>query len=536
MNETRRGAHRARRSSPTAMTIVLTAAGVVALAAAGYGVVQALDADGSADPAASGTPGFTCPASPITVTAAPAIAPVIQAQLDSVAQANSCADAFTVTAMDSAKAVDEINARKAPDVWVPDARSWATQVDPQRARATWLDGTGVATSPVVLASASADATAAPASWKTALASGDTRLARLEEDAASRAAYLAARDGSTTIDEATGAKFIALAQTLAPGTAKLAQTTDKSFPTTEQAVLASNGDLSMSVPKQGTLALDYRWATNPTLTGARLEATDVALKALRTPEGRTALLDAGFRVGDAKPEGAVNAKVGKLPDAKTQTVAMQQWGGLATPLRLLAVFDVSGSMKAPVRAGGPSRAEVASRAANQALGSMPPTSQVGVWVFSSRSGPIRAEYREVVPVRPLGAKVGSGTQRQVLSTAISGVGKYVGGDTALYDTTWAAFDKMNSSYDDGSVNAVAIITDGVDDNPGRGDLNLTQLVEKLRAEYSHDKPVPIVTIGLGEADPAALQAISLATETQSYLVKDPSDIGRVLVDGLSSWRD
>ncbi len=95
---------------------------------------------------------------------------------------------------------------------------------------------------------------------------------------------------------------------------------------------------------------------------------------------------------------------------------------------------------------------------------------------------------------------------------------------------AAYSKMVAEYDDRYVNSVVIMTDGRNDDPGGG-LDLTQLLAKLKATSRGDRPVRIITIGMGEADPASLKAISKATGGTSYIANTPADIQRVFVQAL-----
>ena len=58
-----------------------------------------------------------------------------------------------------------------------------------------------------------------------------------------------------------------------------------------------------------------------------------------------------------------------------------------------------------------------------------------------------------------------------------------------------------------------------------------LLAKIKATSRGDRPVRIITIGMGEADPKALKAISRATGGTSYIANTPADIQRVFVQAL-----
>ena len=90
--------------------------------------------------------------------------------------------------------------------------------------------------------------------------------------------------------------------------------------------------------------------------------------------------------------------------------------------------------------------------------------------------------------------------------------------------------MVTEYDPDYVNSVVIMTDGKNDDPGGG-LDLNQLLVRIKATSKGDRPVRVITIGMGEADPRALQAISKATGGTSYIANTPADIQRVFVQAL-----
>ncbi len=90
--------------------------------------------------------------------------------------------------------------------------------------------------------------------------------------------------------------------------------------------------------------------------------------------------------------------------------------------------------------------------------------------------------------------------------------------------------MVAEYDPAHVNSVVIMTDGKNDDPGGG-LDLTQLLATIKSTSRGDRPVRIITIGMGEADPTSLKAISRATGGTSYIANTPADIQRVFVQAL-----
>ena len=128
----------------------------------------------------------------------------------------------------------------------------------------------------------------------------------------------------------------------------------------------------------------------------------------------------------------------------------------------------------------------------------------------------------------------GTHRDRLAQIVDRTDRYVKGDTGLYDSVWAGYQKMLDEYDPDYVNSVVVITDGENDDPNGG-LNLRQLLEKLDGAYDPEKPVRIITIGMGEANPQALQQIADESGGSSYIAETPDDIQRVFVQALLARR-
>jgi hypothetical protein len=134
------------------------------------------------------------------------------------------------------------------------------------------------------------------------------------------------------------------------------------------------------------------------------------------------------------------------------------------------------------------------------------------------------------MRRLDTSVGSIDQREVLRRIITTTKPNPKGDTGLYDSTLAAFRQANKNWSSGYVNSVVVMTDGVNDD-STGGIDLNGLLAALKREYNKDRPVRIVTIGMGEADTRALQLIAKATGATSYLANTPEDIETVLVKAL-----
>lgn len=535
--------HARRRGRPAGL---LVGAGALALLLAGGLGARAILADGE-ETACSRD-------SALTVAASPEIAQAVQDVLDDVAAGPSCAD-FDVRPVSSAQAAEDIAAGKAPDVWIPDSSTWVDKVDPRETTGQWLEGPSIAKSPIVLAVGSQGAKdTRVASWGK-LVNGDAelRMANPDVDTASRLAFHASRVGEPPrIGLRTGSRLIFMSRFAAPSLNKLLgdyradPKAAKPFPASEQQLFAFERDnpgtppLRPVMPRKGTLVLDYPWIANPQLAGDDLKAAEAGRTAFGTTETRTKLTKAGFRTSDGVGGPTVAsrrpAELTELEplDRNQRLAAVEQWDILRTDMRMLAVVDVSGSMKYDSPTPGLTRWDVTKGALLKGISIIPAGSQVGGWAFSSDKGGKGQDWKVLAPVRRLDAKVGSGTQRQHLTKIVERSDSLVEGDTGLYDTIWAAYQQMQRTYDGDYVNSLVVFTDGKNDDPNGG-LSLNQLLDKIDSAYDAKRPVRIITIGMGEADPSALQQISDESGGTSYIAETPDDIERVFVQALLARR-
>jgi hypothetical protein len=259
--------------------------------------------------------------------------------------------------------------------------------------------------------------------------------------------------------------------------------------------------------------------------------------LRTPAARAEFAAAGLRdaAGDAVAgaDGADGVQARPVverpkPTGTEMRDTVRMWSAAAEDSRLLAVIDVSGSMGDPT-GNGQTKIQLVAAAAEYAVGFLPQTSDLGLWVFSTNQT-ATTDWAQLVPLGPLTAKLGTTTRRQLLLAAAPTMPSRVRGDTALYSTALAAFEDVRNTYDPSKVNTVVLMTDGRNVDPGG--ITLDQLVSTLRSEVDPTRPTPIITIGIGaDVDVAALQAISAVTGGKTYLVKDPTDIRDVFLDAV-----
>jgi Mg-chelatase subunit ChlD len=539
---------------------VVIVALVLGLALAGglyYVLRQSDGGSGSAAPDPS-TSASSCPsaADQVRVAVTPNMMSIVQAAAGRVTATNPCV-AYTVFPSESAKVAAAFSrgSRDAPALWVTDSSVFVNAVKAARPDAIQPDVQKLATSPLVFAvpavvAAKAGPALAGASWS-ALATGDGSIpVRLTDPEKTTSGRLVLLNASTAIGDSPAARqtlgrtLLAWSHSTMPTESDLflaARSPQAAiFPTSEQAVASdlklNAGAQTALVPKEGTARFDFGLVTaagNPAVAAA-----GIALRQqLTNDEGRAALKAAGFRLPDAEsvgpgvpgmPEGGVTY----LPDpsAVQQAALVKTWTGVKTDSRMLALIDTSGSMREPE--GGRTRMALATGAAQTAVSIFPNTAQVGLWSFGIDRGGPGQDWREIVPIRQLDEAVDGKPQRQVLGEALPGLEATAAGGTGLYDSLLAAYERMVSTYVPGRVNSVILLTDGRNDD--RAGVSLEQLLGKISALKDPNKPVVIVTIGMGkDIDTAALSAVSTVTGGKTYVAQNPQDINQVFIDALLS---
>jgi len=310
---------------------------------------------------------------------------------------------------------------------------------------------------------------------------------------------------------------------------------------EQAILAQNQRAGRTVlgaiyPSGGVQSLDFpavrmsRGGLDPALD----ETTDGFVRALGAVTAQRILATAGFRdpAGDpiaaAHTIGATRVPLLATPNSTDTADTLRLWSAARQDSHTLAVIDVSGSMSQAV-GNGQTRIQVAASAAAAAVNFFPDTSAFGLWAFSEPHAHA-LPYLQLARISALGGRSGGVTQRKTLSSAAMSLPSLVGGGTALYDTSLAAFEEVRNTFDAGKVNSVVLLTDGRNEYPSG--LSLSQLLTKLRSLVDPARPVPILTIGVGaDADIATLRQISATTGGKAYQVLDPAGIRDVFLDAV-----
>jgi Ca-activated chloride channel family protein len=466
-----------------------------------------------------------------------------------------------------------------PDVWIPDSSTWLLRL---RAEATGFqptDGASVAQSPVVLAMPAplAKTIGWPAkklSWKDVLGQVSSSKAQLRAGIvdptrdASGLSGLLALAGAAGTDTAGLQQKVGALRSLASSSSSIREDLMQKFPRaadptdiasslsaaplSEEDVVAYNAQkppvpLAALYLQPTPMAMDYPYSVMPEVNLQTSSASAALHKVLQSGAFKDRLATAGLRGPDgtagkgfATPIGAPAASAPATPPASGQagaaaaaklTSAVGQligsWAAITLPGRVLAVFDVSGSMSKPVpTAGGLTRAQVTQRAAAQGLALFDDRWSVGNWVFSTDMNGTKP-YKQLVPITPLSSG------RSALQAAIPKMNPKKNGDTGLYDTALAAYRDVQDGWQAGRINSVILFTDGKNENPDG--ITRAQLVSSLKKLRDPKRPVRLVIIGIGdEVDRGELEAITSATDAGGvFIAPDPAKISEIFLEAIAA---
>lgn len=306
-------------------------------------------------------------------------------------------------------------------------------------------------------------------------------------------------------------------------------------TTEQELGNTEGGerLRDLTPRVGSPALNFPLVLGEDAADGSHEVALSLLNHLEGAEGTALLREQGLRPASAPaPEGSRSGVSTYLPMPRGRTVvdAVLAWRTLAVPSAILAVVDASGSMD--FDAGTGTRMDLLAEAARIGLSFLPDHARVGLWVFSIDKGGPRQDWRVLEPMRRLDDLRFGRTQRFALRQWATRMPDLTSGGTGLYDTALAAYREAVRRYRPNYSNAVVLMTDGQNEDPGS--IGLAQLLSRLRELRDPDRPVRIVGIAISDdADLSALQRMATATGGDAYLADRPQDILGVFAQAVLS---
>lgn len=298
------------------------------------------------------------------------------------------------------------------------------------------------------------------------------------------------------------------------------------------------------PTDGTLPLDHPYVVLPSASAVQRQAAADFRTYLLEDRAQDRLVDAGFRRWDEDAAGGEGAWVLNRDVAETidshpirddQLVTppsgdvvqeiVSRWSQLRKSANVLLVLDRSGSMHTAT-ADGRSRLAVMQDAVAASLRHLPDGHQVGLWAFP---GTGVASHDELVPLQPLR------TGRDDIERAVGTIEP--AGRTPLYRTVGEAYAAMAREAAGGTINAIVVLTDGIDHDPDDPyDLRtLLDDVDAVSHERAHERSVRVFSIAFSQdAEFATMQEISSRTRASAYDAHDTSALEDVFVDVVSNF--
>ena len=303
------------------------------------------------------------------------------------------------------------------------------------------------------------------------------------------------------------------------------------------------------PKEGTLysdsplyVIDADWVSKEEKAGAEAFITSV-----QRPSSQKKVLKYGFRPGNpdvavgspiTKANGVDPAQPSKLlqvPEPEVMITMLDNWKEQRKGARVLLVLDVSGSMEEPADPDDPAsdtKLDLAKRAAIDALDEFNGDDEVGLRVFSTNLGPDEDQnYLDLLPVQPMS------TNRERLASQIRA--QLPQNATPLYEVTQESFTDMAADEDPTLINAVVLLTDGVNDDGDTADdrQQLQELLATLQdgTEGENATPIRVFTIAYGkQADFDTLERIAESTNAAAYDASNPATISKVFTAVVSNF--
>lgn len=291
------------------------------------------------------------------------------------------------------------------------------------------------------------------------------------------------------------------------------------------------------PVQGTPELNYPYVLTSTNQLER-QAGQEFEKALKSSYATSYVQYLGFRTGAGTAPGwigqyGLDTAQPKLTAAAAPGQAetsLQAWQKLSLGSRDLVLLDVSEQMATPVSPTGTTLEQVLIQAASLGLTHFPDSTQMGIWAFASHLDG-NLPYKQLVPVGPLPAPLGLITRRQQISQATEQGKPVAGAPAALYSSILAAFKSLSASYQPRYVNAVLVLTAGIDN--AKGDMSPAALVRQLRTLYNPNKRVEIVPLMFGTAGNfSVLQQVARATGGVAFDITSPKQISSAFFSGIA----
>jgi Ca-activated chloride channel homolog len=284
---------------------------------------------------------------------------------------------------------------------------------------------------------------------------------------------------------------------------------------------------------------YYVADNPAvvLTGAWVDDVESAaaedfLRFATTAQGQQIVRQSGYRDLNGRFDPLVQ-EVGRFatdpsgalpyPGASVIRATHESFPEVRKRAEVLFLIDVSGSMEEPI-ATGTTKLAAAKDAITQALGHFTPGDNVGLAAFSAV---------DVDPITPglVSPVADIGSTRDDFLRALGALRPIE--FTPLHAAVDEFARQRAADWDPERINAIVLLSDGKNEYFGPS-VTAQQMIANLN-ELRHDTPVLIFTLAYGaDADVATLQSISSTTGANYYDATDPTKVGDVLGDLVTSF--
>jgi len=532
--------------------------------------------------------GASCTSRPVLVNVAVStdIAPAIQAVARTFNAQNHVADGrcveVQVNEVDSAVVAGEVDGQ-APvrsmagfDAWIPDSSLWLDVVRsyPVGAQVAQPTGIEVARSPLMIVTspsveARTSVLAAPVGWNLLLpssAGGIPASLHVGVDLPDPANSAVGLSSIIEVNRQLGAgvtarqAFTKFVYSIEPTAEFNSPTSLASFVSStgapfnsdsvtvssEQAVLAYDranpGQPLVARYPAGTSRvfgspeLDYPYVLT-TSGSVEIQAASEFGAALREGYAASTVRYYGFRSANGQPDvmpastglAAQPLQLATQPTATEAATNLQSWKALGLGTRELFLIDVSSAMRMLDGNGTQTLEQELTATASIGVGLFPEDSVVGMWQVAEGLGSGKG-YQELVPMGPISAPVGLLSRSEQMSQVAMNLQAGTEHE-ALNDAILAAYKSMTATYATQDVNALVVLTAGVDDK--RHDLPLSTLVSKLQKLFNPNRSIEIVVIMFGtQGDFAGLNEIAKATDGVAYEISNPAEVGAIFIKGMT----
>ncbi len=301
------------------------------------------------------------------------------------------------------------------------------------------------------------------------------------------------------------------------------------------------------PTEGTLYSDNPFfiLDAPWVDAARKSAAEKFQSFVQEPSNQKKVLKFGFRPGN--PSVQVGSPVSRengvdpeqpqtlleVPTGQVMVGLLNAWASQRKGARVMLVLDVSGSMGDPAdpeESNGPTKLDLAKEALIEGLDDFKAEDLVGLSIFTSAAdgGPEITELNAVAPI---------GAVREELVRKINSLMPLRG--TPLYQVVSDTYGSMLDGYNPELINAVVVLTDGMNDDgkPGDDRQQFRDLISKIKlnSEGESSKPVRIFTIAYGRgSDPSELRQVAEASNATAYEAGDATTINKVFQAVVSNF--